>query len=124
MNINGKAFLGLTTAIQTTPRHLLPLWQKKKSSINKFDPTYKSALKLLKKERIVEQVSIDEKKVLKLTKKHFHKQKNYIIKKLFSNSEENITMTGADLMNYGIPTVTPENQHVRHTAALYLVQML
>ena len=50
--------------------------------------------------------------------------KNYIIKKLFSNSEENITMTGADLMNYGIPTVTPENQHVRHTAALYLVQML
>ncbi len=50
---------------------LKSLWPKKKSSINKFDPTYKSALKLLKKERIVEQVFIDEKKVLKLTKKGY-----------------------------------------------------
>lgn len=48
---------------------LKTLWQKKKFSINQFDPTYKSALKLLKKERIVEQVFIEGKKVLRLTKK-------------------------------------------------------
>ena len=47
--------------------------------------------------------------------------KKYLVKKLFSATEENTVMTGDDLMKYGIPIVTPENQHVRHNAALYSV---
>lgn len=49
------------------------LWQNKSLNIEKFDQTYKSALKLLKKERIVEQAIIDDTKikVLKLTKKGY-----------------------------------------------------
>ena len=47
--------------------------------------------------------------------------KKYQVKKLFSSAEESTVMSGDELMRYGIPTVTPENQHVRHLAALYSV---
>ena len=47
--------------------------------------------------------------------------KKYQVKKLFSATEESTVMSGDELMRYGIPTVTPENQHVRHLAALYSV---
>ena len=32
-----------------------------------------------------------------------------------------VTVSGETLMLYGMETVLPENQHVRHTAALYRV---
>lgn len=47
--------------------------------------------------------------------------KKYQVKKLFAENDEAVIVTGADLMAYGIAAVTLENQHVRHTVALYSV---
>lgn len=49
------------------------------------------------------------------------REQKYLVRKLFTADDEKIILSGAELMTYGIPTVTPENQHVRHNAALYSV---
>lgn len=47
------------------------LWEKNHCELKMFDTTFRSALKLLKKERLVEQIFIDGKKILKLTKRGY-----------------------------------------------------
>ena len=51
-------------------------------------------------------------------------EKKYLVKKLFSAGSEERIQSGADLMRYGLKTILPENQHVRHTAGLYQVTEL
>ena len=48
-------------------------------------------------------------------------EKMYRVKKLFAADSEEYLQRGADLMQYGLKAVTPENQHVRHIAALYQI---
>lgn len=50
--------------------------------------------------------------------------KKYRVKKLFDDSAEETVQSGADLMRFGVKTVLPENQHVRHIAGLYRVSEL
>jgi alpha-galactosidase len=48
-------------------------------------------------------------------------EKSYLVEQLFADKKESVTVSGKMLMQYGMETVLPENQHVRHTAALYRV---
>ena len=48
-------------------------------------------------------------------------EKSYLVEQLFADKKESVTVSGETLMQYGMETVLPENQHVRHTAALYRV---
>ena len=44
---------------------------------------------------------------------------NYRIRKLFSEDAEETVVSGRELMTFGLTVSTPENQHIRHTSALY-----
>ena len=48
--------------------------------------------------------------------------KKYSVRRLFAENDEAAEVSGSELMAYGIRAVTPENQHVHHTAALYMVK--
>ena len=47
--------------------------------------------------------------------------RNYRVKKLFDAESGEVIQSGAELMRYGVKTMLPENQHVRHTAGLYQI---
>ena len=51
-------------------------------------------------------------------------EKLYRTEQLFSEQENALTVSGKQLMEYGLETVLPENQHVRHTAGLYRITAL
>ena len=48
-------------------------------------------------------------------------EKSYSVEQLFADKKDPVMVSGETLMQYGLETVLPENQHVRHTAALYRV---
>ncbi|MBR2425300.1 MAG: alpha-galactosidase [Lentisphaeria bacterium] len=49
---------------------------------------------------------------------------DYRIETLFSDGEEELVQSGADLMSYGLKTQFPEYMHVRHQAKLYRITRL
>ena len=48
----------------------------------------------------------------------------YRVVKLFDPKAEETVMTGAELMQYGVRTEFPENQHIRHMAGLYKISAI
>ena len=48
----------------------------------------------------------------------------YRVEKLFSADDSIVTAAGEELMQYGITTCLPENQHLRHTAGLYRISVV
>ena len=48
----------------------------------------------------------------------------YRVVKLFDPKVEETVMTGAELMQYGVRTEFPENQHIRHMAGLYKISAI
>ena len=51
-------------------------------------------------------------------------EKRYSVTRLFSTDSEERIQSGADLMRYGLKSVFPENQHIRHAAGLYQIKEL